>query len=157
MDFIYCPIVPCEGFQGFKTPRAFEWSWPTVIITFYWLQQRLWGFDVPRSTDYTPPPPPKKIWVSLHLARKYLVVNLGHYFHISYWRRDRHFRWSSEPHEELAVWSGKSSTFISQLFEDPEYWSGPGWIEPATSLLQSSALPTELILPQLKFKVSRVL
>ena len=155
MDFIYCPIVPCKGFQGFKTPRAFEWSWPTVIITFYWLQQRLWGFDVTRSTDYTSPK--KFICASLHLARKYSVVNLGHFFYISYWRRDRHVRWSSESHKGLAVWRGKRSVFISQLFEDPEYWSGPGWIEPATSRLQSSVLPTELIVPQLKFKVSQVL
>ena len=56
-------------------------------------------------------------------------MNLGHYCYIS-WRRDRHVWWSSEPHEGLTVGRGKSGTFISQLFEDPEYWSCRGWIEP---------------------------
>ena len=38
---------------------------------------------------------------------------------------------------------GKGNSFISQLLYDPEYWFS---IEPATSALQPSALPTELIL-----------
>ena len=46
---------------------------------------------------------------------------------------------------------GKGSTFISQLFLDPEYWSGAGnRSNPQPSALQSSALPSELILPRLK-------
>ena len=28
-------------------------------------------------------------------------TNRGHYFYVSYWRRDRHFTWSSEPVEGL--------------------------------------------------------
>ena len=39
----------------------------------------------------------------------------------------------------------KGSTFISQLYQDPECWSS---LRP--SALQSSALPIELILPQLE-------
>ena len=27
----------------------------------------------------------------------------GHYFYVSYWRRDRHFTWSSKPREGLTV------------------------------------------------------
>ena len=42
-----------------------------------------------------------------------------------FWRRDRHFTWSSQRREGLAV-QGKGSTFVSNLFSDPEYWSGRG-------------------------------
>ena len=43
----------------------------------------------------------------------------------------------------------KGSTFITQLFSNTlhEYWSGP-W-NPPPPTLQSSAVPTELILPKL--------
>ena len=42
----------------------------------------------------------------------------------------------------------KGSTFISQLNQDPEYWSG---LRPsALPVLPLTALPTELILPQLE-------
>ena len=28
------------------------------------------------------------------------VIDWGHYFYVSYWRRDRHFTWSSEVQQE---------------------------------------------------------
>ena len=38
------------------------------------------------------------IWVSM-----YESTNWGHYFYVSNWRRDRHFTWSSETREGLAI------------------------------------------------------
>ena len=46
---------------------------------------------------------------------------------------------------------GKGSTFISQIFYDPEYCSGPGMSNPRPPALLSSVLLTELILPLLKW------
>ena len=38
----------------------------------------------------------------------------GHYFHVSYFRRDRHFALSSEPREGLALCRAKAiSSFLS--------------------------------------------
>ena len=45
---------------------------------------------------------------------------------------DRHFTWSSEPREGLALVQGEGSTFISQSFKDPECWFGP--VNPACNL-----------------------
>ena len=53
------------------------------------------------------------IWLSMYLAPS---TNWGHYFYVSGWRRDRHFKWSFEPREGLAAYRAKGSTFISQLF-----------------------------------------
>ena len=52
-----------------------------------------------------------------------------------------HFTWSFDPLEMQC----KGSTLISQLFEDPSIGPAPG-IEPRPPTLQSSVLPTELIL-----------
>ena len=73
------------------------------------------------------------------------------YSYVSNWRRDCHFTWSSEPREgSLAAYSAKGVlSFISYL-KTLSIGPAPG-IEPATSrALQSSALPTELILPRSK-------
>ena len=54
-------------------------------------------------------PPQKK------LVRVTLKDQLRTLFFISYWRRDRHFTWSSEPREGPAVYRAKAElTFISQ-------------------------------------------
>ena len=45
------------------------------------------------------------IWVSMYLAR--ISTNWGHYFYVSYWRRDRYFTWSFEPREGLAICKAK--------------------------------------------------
>ena len=40
----------------------------------------------------------------------------GHYFYVSYWRRDSHFTWSSKPREGLAACSAKGvSSFLSYV------------------------------------------
>ena len=69
-------------------------------------------------------------------------------FYVSNWRRDRHFTWSSEPREGLAACTAKGVTsflsYFKTLSDGP-----PRVIEPARyPSLQSSALPTELILPR---------
>ena len=62
------------------------------------------------------------IWVSMYLARKWLIGDTifksptgnGTY---------RYLTWSSEPRKGVPVCGrGKGSTFVSQLFLDPEYW-----------------------------------
>ena len=54
------------------------------------------------------------------LCIKHESTNRGHYFYISYWRRDRHFTWSSEPREGLAACSAKGvPSFLWILVRPP--------------------------------------
>ena len=53
-------------------------------------------------------------------------------FYVSNWRRDRHFTWSSEPHEGLACYSAKGVASFLGYFKTLSIGSAPG-IEPATS------------------------
>ena len=69
------------------------------------------------------------IWVSMYLARK---CYLGHYINVSYWRRDRHFTWSSEPREGLAICMAKVVPSFLSYFKTPSIGPTPG-IEPATA------------------------
>ena len=79
-------------------------------------------------------------------------TNWGHYFYVSYWRRDCHFTWSSEPLEDLAVCrANEEPSFVSYLrpwvlvcSQELIVWPSP---------LRSSALPTELILPPAHFSI----
>ena len=65
--------------------------------------------------------------VKVHwLCIKHESTNLGHYFYVSNWKRDRHFTWSSEPREGLAACTAKVVPLFLSYFKDPEYWSGPG-------------------------------
>ena len=90
------------------------------------------------------------IWVSMYLARKCESANWGHYINVSYWRRDRHFTWSSEKREGLATCSAKGvRSFLSYL--RPWVLVRPRESNLRPPALQSSALPTELILPQQAF------
>ena len=43
----------------------------------------------------------------MYLAWKCESANWGDYINVFYWRRDRHFTWSSDPLEGLATWSAK--------------------------------------------------
>ena len=53
-------------------------------------------------------------------------------FYVSNWRRDRHFTWSSEPREGLAVCTAKGVTSLLSYFKTLS--NGPALgIEPATS------------------------
>ena len=72
------------------------------------------------------------IWVSMYLARKFESANWGHYINVSYWRRDRHFTWSSEPREGLACCSAKGVPSFLGYFKTLSIGPAPG-IEPATS------------------------
>ena len=53
-------------------------------------------------------------------------------FYVSNWRRDRHFTWSSEPHEGLACYSAKGVPSFLGYFKTLSIGPAPG-IEPATS------------------------
>ena len=57
---------------------------------------------------------------------------MGHYFYVSYWRRDRHLTWSSESREGLAICRAKAvPSFLSY---SKTLNVGPvAGIEPATS------------------------
>ena len=79
----------------------------------------------------------------MYLARG---TNWGQYFNVSKWRQDRHFTWSSKTRQGLAACSVKGvPSFLrhSALFLPRESNLRP-------SALQSSPLPTELILLQLR-------
>ena len=53
-------------------------------------------------------------------------------FYVSYWRRDRHFTWSSEPRESLAACSTKVVPSFLSYFKTLSIGQAPGF-EPATS------------------------
>ena len=82
------------------------------------------------------------IWVSM-----YESTNWGHYFYVSNWRRDRHFTWSSETREGLAICKIKEvPSFLSYFKTLVLVWSRE--LNPLPPALQSNALPTELTLPR---------
>ena len=58
-------------------------------------------------------------------------TNWWHYFYVSYWRRDRHFTWSSEPREGLAACSAKGLPSFLSYFRALSINTAQG-IEPAT-------------------------
>ena len=53
------------------------------------------------------------IWMSTYLALKHYLRTL---FYVSFWRRDCHFTWSSEPREGLAVFKTKAVTLFLSYF-----------------------------------------
>ena len=55
-----------------------------------------------------------------------------HYFNVSYWRRDRHFKWSSEPREGLAISRAEAVPSFLSYFKTLSVGPDPG-IEPANS------------------------
>ena len=61
------------------------------------------------------------------------ITNLGNYFYVSYWRRGRHFTWSSEPREGLTCCSAKGVPSFLNYFKTQSIGPPPA-IEPATSL-----------------------
>ena len=59
-------------------------------------------------------------------------TNWQHYFYVSYWRRDPHYTWSSEPHEGLPVCRAKEVPSFLSYFKTLSTGPAPG-IEPANS------------------------
>ena len=57
---------------------------------------------------------------------------MGHYFYVSYWRRDRHLTWSSESREGLAICRAKAVPSFLSYFKTLNIVPTPG-IKPATS------------------------
>ena len=75
----------------------------------------------------------KKHFTGVSMYLEVESTNWEHYFYVSYWRRNLHFTWSSQPRRGPAACSAKGTTFISQLFiEDPKSGTVLG-IEPTTS------------------------
>ena len=83
---------------------------------------------------------------------KHESTNWGHYFYFSYWRWDRHFTWSSEPHEGLAICS-RAEVEPSFLSHFKTLSIGPN---PRPPTLQSSAPPTDLILLRLRLSLNKI-
>ena len=81
----------------------------------------------------------------MYVATKVLIGDT--IFYVSYWRRDHHFTWSSEPREGLAACSAKGVPSFPSYFKTPS--NGPAQeIEPATLLSAEIKRSTELILPR---------
>ena len=70
-------------------------------------------------------------------------------FYVSYWRRDRHFTWSSEPREVLPDCRAKELPSFLSYFLRPWVLVRLRETNPRPPALQSSALPTELTLPRI--------
>ena len=85
------------------------------------------------------------IWASMYSARKYWLGTIFD-FYVSYWRRDRHFTWSSEPREGLTACSTKEVPSQFTVILRPWVSVRPRVSNPRPSAQQSSALPTELTL-----------
>ena len=98
----------------------------------------------------------KKAWKKNEL---YLSVNIfstkvligDTIFYVSYWRRDCHFTWSSEPREGLAVCSERKYLHSLVTFR-PRVLVRSRESNPRPHVLQSSALPIELFLQRLNNK-----
>ena len=75
-------------------------------------------------------------------------ANWGRYFYVSNWRRNRHFTWSFEPREGLAVCTAKGVPSFLSYLKTLSIGQVPG-IEPATSLsaVKRSIDWAKLILP----------
>ena len=71
------------------------------------------------------------IWVSIQ-GILHESTNLGHYFYVSNWKRDRHFTWSSEPREGLGACTAKGVPSFLSYFKTLSIELAPE-IEPATS------------------------
>ena len=72
------------------------------------------------------------IWVSKYIQHE--STNWGHNLNVSYWRRNRHFTWSSEPRECLAVYreGQKAVPLFLRYFKTLNIGPAP-WIDPTTS------------------------
>ena len=74
-------------------------------------------------------------------------------FYVSYWRRDRHFTWSSKPRKGLSI-AGQRKFLHFSVTLRPWVLVWPQELNSRPPALQSSALPTELIPPKLIIKYS---
>ena len=95
------------------------------------------------------------IGVSVYLEVE--STNGGHFFYVSYWRRDRHFTWSSQPPEGSPAYSANGlPSFLSYSLKTVSRVRSRE-LNPRPPALQSNALPTELILSGLIIPESRSL
>ena len=84
----------------------------------------------------------KALYLSVNLISTKVLIG-DTIFYVSYWRRDRHFTWSSEPGEGLLVCRARNVPSFLSYFKTLSF--GPGsWIEPATfrsAVKRSTSLP----------------
>ena len=71
-------------------------------------------------------------YLSINVFSMKVLIGDTIIFYVSYWRRDRHFTWSSEPREGLAACSAKEVPSFLSHFKTLSNGPAPG-IEPATS------------------------
>ena len=99
------------------------------------------------ATRRIPPAPPPQLKMNGSLFECQCIklegTNWGHYFYFSYWRRDRHFTWSSEQREGLAICRAKAVLSFLSHFKTLSVGPVPG-IEPATS--RSTVKPKVVLL-----------
>ena len=99
----------------------------------------------------------KKHFTGVSMYLEVESANWGHYFYVSYWRRDRHVTWSSQPPEGPAACSAKGlPSFLSYSLKTVSRVQSRE-LNPRPPALQSNALPTELILSGLIIPESRSL
>ena len=72
------------------------------------------------------------LYLSVNVFSTKVPIGPGHYFYVSYWRRDRHFTWSSEPREGPAACRAKGVPSFLSYFKTLSIGPAPE-IEPATS------------------------
>ena len=78
-------------------------------------------------------------YLSVNVFSTEVLINWGHYINVSYWRRDRHFTWSSEPREGPAARRAKEVPSFLSYFKTLSIGPAPG-IEPRDLSLCSQAL-----------------
>ena len=79
----------------------------------------------------TPQKVKKALYLSVHVFSTKVAIG-DTIFYVSYWRQDRHFTWSSEPREGLAICRVKGVPSFLSYFKTPSIGPTPG-IEPAIS------------------------
>ena len=99
----------------------------------------------------------KKHFTGVSMYLEVESTNWEHYFYVSYWRRNLHFTWSSQPRRGPAACSAKGlPSFLSYSLKTVSRVRSRE-LNPRPPALQSNALPTELILSGLIIPESRSL
>ena len=99
----------------------------------------------------------KKHFIGVSMYLEVESAHLCHYFYFSYWRRDRHVTWSSQPPEGSAACSAKGlPSFLSYSLKTLNRVRSRE-LNPRPPTLQSSARLTQLILGGLIINENRSL
>ena len=88
------------------------------------------------------------LYLSVNVCSTKVLFYWGHYILVILYFTGLPFYMVIWATRKSSLLQCKESTFISQLFYDPEYWSGPGNRTHDLQLSSQHALPTELTLPR---------